>query len=85
MANWSPLPRLGKFYGLINPGVISRVVASDCVIVYGHSYVTFWLAIATAKLAGKPLILTTDATHLQSVRQLKLENENQEMVAAISL
>ena len=65
MANWSPLARLGKFYGLINPGVISRVLASDCVIVYGHSYVTFWLAIATAKLAGKPLILTTDATNLQ--------------------
>ncbi len=65
MANWSPVPRLGRFYGLINPAVISRVLASDCVIVYGHSYVTFWLAIATAKLAGKPLILTTDATHLQ--------------------
>jgi len=65
MANWSPLPQLGRFYGLINPGVVRRVFASDCVIVYGHSYVTFWLAITTVKLAGKSLILTTDATHLE--------------------
>lgn len=65
VTNWSPLPQLGRFYGLINPGIVRRVFASDCVIVYGHSYITFWLAIAAAKLGGKSLILTTDATHLE--------------------
>jgi glycosyltransferase involved in cell wall biosynthesis len=64
--NYSPLPRLGKFYGLINPGIIRLVAKSDCCIVYGHAYVSFWLAIATAKLLGKPLLLGTDATSLES-------------------
>jgi glycosyltransferase involved in cell wall biosynthesis len=64
LSNWSPLPRLGKAYGLINPGVIGEVLRSDSVIVYGHSYVTFWLAMITARLANRPLILTTDATSL---------------------
>jgi glycosyltransferase involved in cell wall biosynthesis len=66
MANWSPLPGLGKFYGLINPKVVRLVYGSDCVVVFGHNYVTFWLAMAAAKLIRKPLILTTDATHLES-------------------
>jgi len=65
LANWSPLPQLGKFYGLISPGVVRRVLGSDCVVVFGHSYISFWLAIAAARFAGKPLILTTDATHLE--------------------
>jgi glycosyltransferase involved in cell wall biosynthesis len=65
LANWSPFPSLGKFYGLINPGVIPAVLRSDCCIVFGHSYITFWLAIITAKLSGKPLLLTTDATYLE--------------------
>ncbi len=66
VANYSPLPRLGKFYGLINPGIVRLVSSSDCCIIYGHAYVSFWLAIATAKLLGKPLLLGTDATSLQS-------------------
>jgi glycosyltransferase involved in cell wall biosynthesis len=64
--NYSPVPRLGKFYGLINPGIIRLVAQSDCCIIYGHAYVSFWLAIATAKLLGKPVLLGTDATSLQS-------------------
>jgi len=64
--NYSPWPRLGKFYGLINPGIIRLVAKSDCCIIYGHAYVSFWLAIVTAKLLGKPLLLSTDATSLQS-------------------
>jgi glycosyltransferase involved in cell wall biosynthesis len=64
--NYSPLPRLGKFYGLINPGLIRLVAKSDCCIVYGHSYISFWMAIATAKLLRKPVLLGTDATSPQS-------------------
>jgi glycosyltransferase involved in cell wall biosynthesis len=64
--NYSPFPRLGKFYGLINPGIIRLVAKSDCCIIYGHAYISFWLAIVTAKLLGKPLLLGTDATSLQS-------------------
>jgi glycosyltransferase involved in cell wall biosynthesis len=64
--NYSPWPRLGKFYGLINPGIIRLVANADCCIIYGHAYISFWLAILTAKLLGKPLLLGTDATSLQS-------------------
>lgn len=71
LTNWSPLPQLGKFYGLINPEVVRHVFGSDCVVVFGHSYITFWLAIAAAKLAGKPLILTTDATQLELANKSK--------------
>jgi glycosyltransferase involved in cell wall biosynthesis len=62
--NYSPLPRLGKFYGLINPGLVRLVAARDCIVVFGHSYISFWLAILTARIGGKPLLLTTDATSL---------------------
>lgn len=64
LRNYSPSPRLGKFYGLINPGVIKLVARCDCCIVYGHAYVSFWLAILTAKLMGKPVLLGTDATSI---------------------
>ena len=64
--NWSPRPSLDKFYGLVNPGVVRLALRSDCVVVFGHNYVSFWLAICAAKLARKPLILTTDATRLDS-------------------
>lgn len=66
LRNYSPVPRLGKFYGLINPGVVALVSKSDCCVVYGHSYVSFWLAIGAAKILRKPLLLTTDATYLDS-------------------
>ena len=62
--NYSPSPRLGKFYGLINPGVIKLVSSYDCCVVYGHAYISFWLAICTAKLLGKPVLLGTDATYI---------------------
>ena len=62
--NYSPSPRLGKFYGLINPGVIKLAASYDCCVVYGHAYISFWLAICTAKLLGKPVLLGTDATYI---------------------
>jgi glycosyltransferase involved in cell wall biosynthesis len=64
LRNYSPLPRLGKFYGLINPGVVGLVSKFDCCVIYGHSYISFWLAIGAAKILRKPLLLTTDATYL---------------------
>lgn len=66
LRNYSPVPRLSRFYGLINLGLIKLVATHDCTIVYGHSYLSFWIAIATAKLLGKPLLLTTDATYIES-------------------
>jgi glycosyltransferase involved in cell wall biosynthesis len=66
--NYSPHPSLARFYGLINPGLMRLVPKYDCSVVYGHGYVSFWLAIVASKIFGKPLILTTDATSLDSAR-----------------
>jgi glycosyltransferase involved in cell wall biosynthesis len=64
--NYSPAPSLNKAFGLINLGIVKLVPQFDCCIVYGHNFVTFWLAIAVAKITGKPLLLSTDATYLES-------------------
>ncbi|MDJ1185073.1 glycosyltransferase family 4 protein [Roseofilum casamattae] len=65
--NRSPVPNLDRAFGLINPGLVKLVKEFDCCVVYGHNYVTFWMAIAAAKLAGKPLILSTDATYIEPI------------------
>ncbi|MBP0010126.1 MULTISPECIES: glycosyltransferase family 4 protein [unclassified Roseofilum] len=65
--NRSPVPNLDSAFGLINPGLIKLVKDFDCCVVYGHNYVTFWMAIAAAKLAKKPLILSTDATYIEPI------------------
>lgn len=66
ISNYSPNPSLGKFWGLFNPGIVKLIPKFDCCVIYGHSYITFWLAILTAKLTQKPLLLSTDATYLES-------------------
>lgn len=65
LPNRSPIPSLTKSYGLINPDVIKLVSQFDCCVIYGHNFVSFWMAIAAAKLLKKPLFLTTDATYLE--------------------
>ncbi len=65
--NRSPVPNLDRAFGLINPGLVKLVKEFDCCVVYGHNYVTFWMAIAAAKLANKPLILSTDATYIEPI------------------
>lgn len=64
--NRSPRPGIDRFFGLINPGLwkLVRQGRFDCLIVYGYAYLSFWLAILSAKSARIPLILATDATCL---------------------
>ncbi|MDJ1168130.1 glycosyltransferase family 4 protein [Roseofilum sp. BLCC_M154] len=64
--NKSPRPNLNNPFGLINPGLTQLVREFDCCVVYGHNYVSFWMAILAAKTARKPLLLTTDATYLET-------------------
>ncbi len=66
LPNYSPIPSLNKAFGLINLGIIKLVPKFDFCIVYGHNFVSFWLAIITAKLFHKPLFLSTDATYLEA-------------------
>ncbi len=64
LTNISPVPSLNSWYGLINRGIRQIVRESDCVVVYGHRYFSFWIAMFWAKWFGKPLILSNDAISL---------------------
>lgn len=67
--NRAPRPGLNRFFGLINPGLWKLVSAGgyDAVVAYtGYRCVSFWIALAAAKLHGIPIIFGTDACALAS-------------------
>jgi glycosyltransferase involved in cell wall biosynthesis len=66
--NRSFRPGLGRFFGLINPGLwpLIRDGRFDAVFVSGYFYASAWIAILAAKLYGAPLLFTTEAHMLRS-------------------
>jgi hypothetical protein len=65
--NRSPRPGLGRFFGLINPGLWKLVTRGDydAVVLYtGYLYASFWIAVAAAKLRRVPILFGTDAVDL---------------------
>ena len=67
--NRSPWPGLGRFLGLVNPGLwkLVRTGKFDAVVSYtGYAYLSFWILATAAKLSGVPLLASTDAHSLQS-------------------
>jgi glycosyltransferase involved in cell wall biosynthesis len=66
--NKSPRPGLGRFFGLLNPGLWKLVSAGgyDAVVVYtGYAYASFWIVAAAAKLRRIPILFGTDAIGLE--------------------
>jgi len=64
LRNISLHPVVGKFLGLINPGVwrLIRARKFDAVVMFtGYICATFWMALAAAKLSGVPILFGTDA------------------------
>ena len=70
LPNRSPVPGLGRFFGLFNPGVWSLIRKShfDAAILPGYFYCTAWIAIAAAKWNGTPILFVTDSHSLRSRR-----------------
>ena len=68
--NRSPVPGLGRFFGLFNPGVWRLIRKShfDAAILPGYFYCTAWIAIAAAKWNGTPILFVTDSHSLRSWR-----------------
>ena len=67
LRNISPRPAVGKFFGLINPGVwrLIRSGKFDAVIMFtGYVCATFWIALAVAKISRVPVLFGTDAHDL---------------------
>jgi glycosyltransferase involved in cell wall biosynthesis len=70
LPNRSPVPGLGRFFGLFNPGVWQLIRQShfDAAILPGYFYFTAWIAIAAAKWSGTPIFFVTDSHSLRSWR-----------------
>lgn len=68
LPNKSLHPRLGRFFGLLNPGLwkLVRRGKYDAVFSYtGYSYMSFWIVAAAAKLSRVPLLSSTDAYNVE--------------------
>ncbi len=63
-------PGLGRFFGLLNPGLWSLIRDGrfDAVLVTGYFYASAWIAIAAAKWYGTPILFATDSHGLRSWR-----------------
>lgn len=67
--NISPKPGVGRFFGLVNPALWTKVRKDgfDAVVIYtGYRYASFWIALAAAKLSGKPVLFGADASSLDA-------------------
>ncbi len=65
--NKSLWPGLGRFFGLVNPGLwtLVREGGFDAVVIYtGYVYASFWITLVAAKLHRVPILFGTDATSL---------------------
>jgi len=66
--NGSLRPGLGRFFGLVNPG-LWRLIRSgnfDAVVVYaGYLNISFWIVAAAARIRQIPILFGTDATGLE--------------------
>lgn len=62
--NRAPSPGIGRFFGLINPGLWALVRGGgfDAVLVYGYANVSYWIAILASYFGRTALLLGTDAT-----------------------
>ena len=54
LKNWSLKPRLGRFFGLCNFGILRELSPEkhDAVLIHGYNYATTLLALCTARLRG---------------------------------
>lgn len=62
--NRAPRAGVGRFFGLVNPGLARLIRRSDrdSVLVCGYSYVSYWIALLAARAAGRGVMIATDGT-----------------------
>jgi glycosyltransferase involved in cell wall biosynthesis len=67
ITNRSWRPGLGRFFGLINPGLwtLIRSQSFDAVVIYtGYMCASFWIACFAAKSRGIPVLISSDSSTL---------------------
>jgi glycosyltransferase involved in cell wall biosynthesis len=65
--NRSPRPSLGRFFGLVNPGLwtLIRSGSFDAVVIYtGYMCASFWIACFAAKSRNIPVLISSDSSSL---------------------
>jgi glycosyltransferase involved in cell wall biosynthesis len=65
--NRSLRPGLGRFFGLVNPGLWSMIRRGhyNAILIYtGYRCLSFWITLAAAKLTRTPILFGTDAATL---------------------
>jgi len=66
--NRSLRPGVGRFFGLVNPGLwtLIRSQSFDAVVIYtGYMCASFWIACFAAKSRGIPVLISSDASSLR--------------------
>ena len=66
--NRSPRPGLGRFFGLVNPGLwkLLRTGDFDAALTHtGYFYLSFWILAGAAKTTRTPLLFATDTSTLR--------------------
>jgi glycosyltransferase involved in cell wall biosynthesis len=60
---------LGRFGGLVNPGLWKLVRSGDfdAVVIYGYAYASLWIALAAAKSKRIPIMMSADTVKLRSL------------------
>ncbi len=61
-------PGIGRFFGLLNPGLwkLIRNGKFDAMFISGYFYASAWIAIMAAKWYGVPILFSTEAHSLRS-------------------
>jgi glycosyltransferase involved in cell wall biosynthesis len=65
--NISPQPGLGRFFGLVNPGLWKTIRNGQFDVVMNltsYMYASFWITLAAAKAQSLPFLLAIDATQI---------------------
>ena len=60
--NASPFKKKKGFFFYISFDVWRHIKKNDFIVLYGHNYFTFWIAVLASKIYRKKLVFGTDAT-----------------------
>ena len=58
--------RTNGFFAYGSFAIWDYVKNAEIVVIYGHNFLTFWIAMLAAKLNGTKIVLTTDATYIKA-------------------
>lgn len=67
-------PGLGKFWGLVNPGLWQKIYKNnfDAVVIYtGYVYASFWISVLAAKISKIPLLIGADVHEMEHAKSSK--------------